>query len=407
MRYNGTFGSSLLVDAAYTMNWNRFEENPLPIVNITDFTRTVFGGSSFRAQGFGSFETYDSNSKGIQFDVHKVFNFMGEQHTISVGYNWAFPTYPDSNGYSGGTFPIQALSNTGAAYLGTKASLVTGQNEEVHLLLQVVDPTVAAQAGCTQCPYMHVLGGTTSADLKQVFLLQDRGIFGGFTSNNTGKYHAAYINDSWEMSKYATLEAGLRWEQQRMTSSGVSELMNDQWGPRIGFTVDPKGDRKSKIYVNYGRYAWVMPLDAALRELTVQNTVDNIYYAPKSTGGSGTANTVILNSLGTVQFDPTAVLNNSSGGILKNATVANAISGNGSSPFAPGTRMEYNDEFVVGAEHEFRGGITTSVRYIDRRIKRIIEDFQSVSIEQQLAGALLLLRNWQPQCEDGRHCQSP
>ena len=44
--------------------------------------------------------------------------------------------------------------------------------------------------------------------------------------------------------------------------------------------------------------------------------------------------------------------------------------------------MEYNDEFVVGAEHEFRGGITASVRYIDRRAKRIIEDFQGVSIEQ-------------------------
>jgi hypothetical protein len=48
--------------------------------------------------------------------------------------------------------------------------------------------------------------------------------------------------------------------------------------------------------------------------------------------------------------------------------------------------MEYNDEFVVGAEHEFRGGITASVRYIDRRIKRIIEDFGGVSIEQSLAG---------------------
>jgi len=48
--------------------------------------------------------------------------------------------------------------------------------------------------------------------------------------------------------------------------------------------------------------------------------------------------------------------------------------------------MEYNDEFVVGAEHEFRGGISVSARYIDRRIKRIIEDFTGVSIEQSLAG---------------------
>jgi len=48
--------------------------------------------------------------------------------------------------------------------------------------------------------------------------------------------------------------------------------------------------------------------------------------------------------------------------------------------------MEYNDEFLVGAEHEFRGGITVSARYIDRRLKRIIEDFGGVSIEQNNAG---------------------
>lgn len=96
-------------------------------------------------------------------------------------------------------------------------------------------------------------------------------------------------------------------------------------------------------------------------------------------------NPVTLNSLGTVTFDPKNVLNNATGGIPVNPSVL-LVSGGGSSPFAPGTRMEYNDEFVVGAEHEFRGGITTSVRYIDRRVKRIIEDFTGVSIEQNLAG---------------------
>ncbi len=386
-RYNGTFGSSLVVEAAYTMNWNHFLENPQPIVNITDFTQTEgYAGQvgSFRAQGFGSFENYDSVSKGIQFDVHKEFSFLGQHHTISVGYNWAFPTYLDTNGYSGGQFPIQQTNLSGQPYLGTNASHTTGQSEEVHLLLQAIDPAnvSAAFANCTLCPYMNVPG---FANPVQVYLLQDRGVFNGFTSNNTSKYHAAYINDSWEMSKYATLEAGLRWEQERMTSSGVSTLLNDQWGPRIGFTVDPKGDRKSKIYANFGRYAWVMPLDAALRELTVQSTLDNIYYAPTSTLVNG-KQMVTLNSNNTVGFDPTAVLNQADGGIALNPTFS-GISGNGgSSPFQPGTKMEYNDEFVVGAEHEFRGGITASVRYIDRRIKRIIEDFQSVSIEQQLAG---------------------
>jgi hypothetical protein len=251
-RYNGSFGSSLVVEAAYTMNWNQFNENPLSFVNITDNTQTAgLPGQrgAFRAQGFGSFENYDSNSKGVQFDVHKEFTFLGQHHTISVGYNWAFPTYLDTNGYSGGTFAIPQANADGAPYLGSNGPLTTGQSEEVHLQLELVDPTNPAQANCTRCPFMNVPGlGPT-----RVFLLQDRGVFNGFTSTYTSKYHAAYINDSWEISKYATLEAGLRWEQERMTSSGVSTLMNDQWGPRIGFTVDPKGDRKSKIYANFGR----------------------------------------------------------------------------------------------------------------------------------------------------------
>jgi hypothetical protein len=87
-----------------------------------------------------------------------------------------------------------------------------------------------------------------------------------------------------------------------------------------------------------------------------------------------------------VTFDPLNVLNQATGGIAVNPSVLLVSGGGATSPFATGTRMEYNDEFVVGAEHEFRGGITASVRYIDRRVKRIIEDYNAISIEQALAG---------------------
>ncbi len=386
-RYSGTIGSSLIIDGAFTMNWNQFDEAPLPIVNVTDETQTAGlpgQAGAFRAQGFGSFETYTSVSKGAQFDVHKVVTILGQQHTFSAGYTWAFPTYNDTNGYSGGLFPIDTTNVSGGNYFASNTAAVSGQSENVHLLLQL------APAGCTLCPYMNVPGYATP---QQVVLLQDRGLFSGFTSVNTAKNHAAYVNDDWEMSKYATLSMGIRWEQQRMNSGGVSQLINDQWDPRIGFTVDPKGDRKSKIYANYGRYAWIMPLDAALRELTAQDETENIYYAPVSPncaggvcGPASPSNLVTLNNLNTVQFDPKNVLNGATGGVAINPTVLLVSGQGGSSPFAPGTRMEYNDEFVVGAEHEFRGGISASVRYIDRRIKRIIEDFTGVSIEQTLAG---------------------
>ena len=398
VRYNGILGSSLVVDGAFTMNWNSFTENPLSIPEIADLTQTAgLTGQrgQFRAQGFGSLETYDSLSKGIQFDVHKTVTILGQQHTFSAGYIWNFPTYNDNLGYSGGKVPIVTTNVDGGHYFTTDEPAVAGQSQE--FALQLVLASTAAPGStpgsttCTLCPYMNVPGFSAP---QQVVLQESRGQFSGFTSVNTGKYHAAYVNDDWEMSKYATLSVGVRWEQQRMsTGGGVTQLINDQWNPRIGFSVDPKGDRKSKIYANFGRYAWVMPLDAAIRELNVENEVENIYYAPATSNCSGGAcgpaspsNLVTLDQFNTVTFDPKNVLNGASGGVAVNPTVL-LISGSGlSSPFAPRTRMEYNDEFVVGAEHEFRGGITASVRYIDRRAKRIIEDFTGISIEQSLSG---------------------
>ena len=38
--------------------------------------------------------------------------------------------------------------------------------------------------------------------------------------------------------------------------------------PRLGVVVDPRGNRKSKIYANFGRYNYQMPLDAAIRSLS-------------------------------------------------------------------------------------------------------------------------------------------
>jgi hypothetical protein len=125
-----------------------------------------------------------------------------------------------------------------------------------------------------------------------------------------------------------------------------------------------------------------MPLDAAIRELTVESDYRNAYFAPVADA----SNNVVLNSLGTVTIQPDAahLLNKAAGGVTTSATVSSV--GGGVSPILPGTRMEYTDEFVVGAEHEFRGGVTISARYIDRRMKRIIEDFSGVSIEQSNAG---------------------
>jgi hypothetical protein len=154
--------------------------------------------------------------------------------------------------------------------------------------------------------------------------------------------------------------------------------------------VDPQGNRKQKIYANYGRYAYVLPLDAAIRALSNEEDFQNSYWAPANapcTVGGNSATCVTLNSLGSTDFsgDSGHLLNLANGGI----PIASGALVTGGEPFAPGTRMEFTDEFLVGYDREFKGGVVASVRYIDRRLKRVIEDQGGISVEEfnALAGA--------------------
>jgi len=382
VRYNGALGSDFLINGAFTWNWNHYSETPAQdIYEIVDLTQT--GGlpgqrGSFRAQGIGLFEPYDSNSKGLEVDGAKGYRFGGS-HTFSLGYTYQKPNYDDTTNRSGPRFTIPTLNATGTNWDGgadpSSEAGVAGQSDNATFQLQLAPGT------CTLCPLMTIPGFSSP---QAVYLKQARGTFSNATTHSTGSYHSAFVNDSWQMGTHATLNVGLRWEQQRLTGNGnvISALFNDMWSPRVSFIVDPKGDRKSKIYASFGRYAYIVPLDAALRSLSSENDFDAAAWAPDFDPATGM---VKLNSLGTVTpvLDAAHLLNNAVGGIGNSPTVSEQSPSN---PFNPGTRMEYNDEFVVGAEHEFRGGIVASVRYIDRRMKRVIEDFGGVSVEQALSG---------------------
>jgi len=391
VRYDGTFASNILVDGNFTWAWNHFSETPsFDITQISDTTQ-IYGltgqRGSFIAQGFGFSEPYQAQTKSLQGDITKTFTFLGNQHTISAGYNWQFPHYDDITSYSGGKFVVPQLNATGGdpGYDNHTNPPVAGAMANAALVLQLAGIAAPGPDGlfngatnpndttCTLCPFLSVPGYTTPV---RVVLQQVRGRFDKGVTTSTGKYHAAFLNDSWQMGRHVTLNTGIRWEQQRLTGNEVGKVFNDMWSPRVGFIVDPKGDRKQKIYINYGRYAFVLPLDAAVRSLSNEDDLQNPYWAPAS-DASGNA---ILDSQGTVTFTPDAshLLNQAVGGI----PVAAGALVSGGEPFAPGTRMEYTDEFLVGYDREFKGGIVASVRYIDRRLKRVIEDQGGISVEQ-------------------------
>src|SRR6266513_93410 len=400
VRYDGALSSTWLIDSAFTWSWNHFTETPLAdVTQISDESGLLQAGT-FNAQGFGFLEPYDSNTRSIAFDTSKTYHFLG-QHTFSIGYNWQFPVYDDSTSYSGGKFAIPATNASGGdlGYGTATNPTVAGKMTDASLVFEsLVDPVTGNQivpnsSGCTLCPYMAFQDPKNPGKFLtsvQVVLSQSRGRFDGGVTKSSGRYHAAYANDSWALGKRFTVNLGLRWEQQRLVGNQLSRVFNDMWSPRLGFVVDPKGNRKTKFYANYGRYAFILPLDAAVRALSAEDDVLGAYWQPASTttgcpaGTPAGASCVVTNSSG--QPDYANLFKPGSSTLLNMATngIGDAVNVglSGGEPFASGTRMEYTDEYVAGFQHEFRDGIVFGVRYIDRRLKRVIEDQGGISVEQ-------------------------
>jgi Carboxypeptidase regulatory-like domain len=383
-RIQATLTPTWTASLAYTYAWNHFTETPAlnNVYPIRDQTQTAgLTGPDGRVQagqydllGLEFEENYKSQTQGISFDTQKVFRAAGN-HTISFGYFWQNPRYDAITTYSGPRYSIPATNASGFTNAGTTSG--AGQMSDAFLELRI------APSSCTLCPLMDVPGysitGNTSTYVP-VVLFQARGRFDGGVGPTWGKYHSAYLNDSWQMGTHVTLDVGLRWEQQSLNGKGGKAFFNDQWSPRIGFVVDPTGDRKSKIYTQYSRLAYILPLDLSVRELNSEKDNLNEYWAPASDAN----NLVTFDQYGAPQFVPDSahLLNNATGGIPKSVSISIQAGGE---PFTPGIRMEYNDEFVIGAEHQFNGGFFASARYIDRRMKRVVEDEVGQSVEQLTA----------------------
>jgi hypothetical protein len=67
---------------------------------------------------------------------------------------------------------------------------------------------------------------------------------------------AIYLEDNWSATDTLVLNAGVRWEAfDNRNSDGDSYIkMDDMIAPRFGFSWDMKGDNRSKLFGNAGRY---------------------------------------------------------------------------------------------------------------------------------------------------------
>ncbi|HSS22602.1 MAG TPA: TonB-dependent receptor [Pyrinomonadaceae bacterium] len=397
LRYNGNFGggaSPYTLIGSFSQGKNHFDETGFDNFNqIVDRTQTTFATQrqSFTAIGRGFFEPTKGTTYRTTWDLSKGVNMWGS-HQLGIGYQFQRGLYSGSRDRSGPHYTVPTANATGgslASLVGAgSAALAAGQKLNAAWALRLQG------ASCTLCPLMLIPGDTTDigfgAGWRPVSLQQTRGEFGEPVFSTYNNYHAYYAQDTWRFNKYLTAIVGLRGEQERIVgnpgSSGarIGYSFTDQWAPRIGFTVDPQGKGNTKIFYNFGRFFEYIPLDLAERSLSAEKDFTGGRFAPEfftQVGGPRNGQRIaVINSFGTVNpvVDNAHFLSGATGGVANAAAVS---AQDPSNPILPGTKLGFAQEHVIGFEQQLPHNFVFSVRYQDRRLKRIVEDAAVVSPE--------------------------
>ena len=406
-RYNGTFSPTWLLNASFAWGHNNLNDTPFststyqivdrvqripcdlpgsPNPDCTAATNPLRG--QFTRQGLGYYESTTGENYGINADTSKTFNFLGS-HNVTFGYRYDRGHYDGTklrtganiaidpvlaDGFFDPADPNQAPINAALKANGTNAAFqfrARGGSSCIGgaFAAELYVPGLGNPSGPDGCP-----DGGIGINLRQT-----RGEFGQLNFKTRSNYHTVFVQDNWSPSKYLTINAGLRWEQQQVKGVNASYTFNDNWSPRVGISVDPWGNRKTKVTANFGRYTESLPLDIAIRSLSAEYDFSDTNWVPPTDG----AGHVLVNSDGTIDLsslEGTQTPVNPAHGFIRSFNAG--ASAQAAVAFAPGARSEYLDEYIVGFEHEFgSSGVIFSARYTDRRIKRIIEDLAALSPE--------------------------
>ncbi len=162
-----------------------------------------------------------------------------------------------------------------------------------------------------------------------------------------------YLQDDWRVRKNLQINIGARFDfQQARDAAGNSYLKLNNWfdnlQPRIGFSYDPWGEGKSKVFANYARFIETpIPLDLNVRaggggSQTDKNFNVNRYSAPLNATVATNFNTRNLGA------DPT--------------------------PIDGGLKPQSVNEFTAGFEHQVTPKMTVGLRGIYRAQGSVIED---------------------------------
>ncbi|HWS77528.1 MAG TPA: TonB-dependent receptor [Thermomonas sp.] len=220
----------------------------------------------------------------------------------------------------------------------------------------------SAREGGYQWTYLVSTNGTptNTADDFDVARLQ-------YTSQGANvevKQHAFYIEDSWNITDNFVAYLGGRWDTfENINGQGATYVkIDNQFGPRLGFSWDVFGDSTFKVFGNAGRYA--LPLTPSV---AVRGASASLFTREDFRPAAGASYFII---------DPVtgAPLNAVSRG---NFRFINAETGNpkdADTIASKNLKPMYQDEFILGMQKQLTDNFSLGMRTVFRDLKAAIDD---------------------------------
>lgn len=318
-RYTGQFTDWLTLSAAYGVNEFRdtsgSTDDSQPFIFDARTGQSL--GNSLNVIG----QSYDER-EFYRADVDVFVNLLGEHH-FKAGYDRENLTTDTTTSYTGG----QAITYFNS---GPDGDNIVGEPNRDYLTSRT-----------------FVNGGV-------------------FESQN----ESFYIQDSWTLfDDRLTLQIGARNDrfENRNVAGETYYSSGDNWAPRLGFSADPFGDGRTKIYGSFGRYYLPVAANTNIRLAGAELDYTRYFYL-NGVNADGTPNTgaPILTATGVVACPDTGVENcriNSDGEPTPtDATVAKNL------------QAQSMDEFIIGAERKFGERWSAGIYYTHRELTRALED---------------------------------
>ncbi len=332
VNYDGIFGQNVVISArAAQHNEEDLTGGPGAVVEgYIDFTDPIGDGTT--VWGWGADGNATANESGFGFFQNQP-DLRRDQYNADL--SWFVGNFIGSHEFKIG-YEFEDISGLNDNWNG-------GNGQRIYRFTCTQSDTRDCQG---QPYYFRHRIYLTSADLDPE-TLTTADIQAPLSVGVKAENQAIYIQDTWQVANNLSLALGVRFGEQKLFNNegGVSANIDDNVAPRLGFVWDFLGNGKSKIFGHWGKFYETIPMDIVIRSFGGEISIFsyNLSDSPDDVAAD-------------LSVRPTRIL------------------GGGISRVDPATKGQYLEETILGVEWEFAPNWAAGFKYIQRDLKRVIED---------------------------------